>query len=272
MKGVCPSRRPGGRARAFTLIELLVVVAILAVLAAILVPAVTRALAAGRQSFCAQNLHQIHLANTQYAGDHGRYAPAAPDLFGANLTRWHGARTERRQPFKAGSGPLAEYLGSVAAVRSCPALRGARSGPDANAFEAACGGYGYNQVGVGSTSYFDGYNGDALRQGMAPEDLASPASTVMFADTAFPQPYQSPDYLIEYSFAEPYHFLSGSAPPAATSTALPSIHFRHRTQANVVWGAGQVSARPLTVPGPGPYQAYGLGWFGDRDNNLFDPF
>lgn len=260
------------RVSAFTLVELLVVMAVIGVLGALLAPAVSEALAAARQSLCAQQLHQLVLANTQYAGDHSHYAPAAPDLFGANQTRWHGGRTHSSAPFDPARGPLRDYLGTLAAVRACPALKGTRSGPSVNAFEAACGGYGYNHLGVGSTTYLDGYTPKALRQGMMPDELSTPASTLMFADTAFPQPYHAPAYLIEYSFAEAYFFVNGSPPRETSEPALPSIHFRHRGHANVAWAAGQVSAEPIAVPGPDAYARFGIGWVGGRHNRLFDPY
>lgn len=45
--------------RAFTLVELLVVVTIIAILAGILMPALSKAKEAGRATTCLSNLHQI---------------------------------------------------------------------------------------------------------------------------------------------------------------------------------------------------------------------
>lgn len=55
------------RGRGFTLIELLVVIAIIAILAAILVPAVQRALDRGREALCQSNLHQLGVGFNTYA-------------------------------------------------------------------------------------------------------------------------------------------------------------------------------------------------------------
>jgi len=264
-----PGYTPSGTA--FTIIELLVVIGVIGLLVALLSPALVRAREAAKASECASNLRQLYTANTLYAASDGHYVPASADLHSSNLQRWHGIRPSVNEPFDGTQGPLAPYLEESTAIKACPSFARYKTEQAQNAFEAGTGGYGYNNRGVGSQSYQYGFNAEADKRGMAPSSIRHPAATVMFTDAAFPQPYGSPSYLIEHSFAEAYHFLKPDE-PVEYGQAQPSIHFRHGGEANVVWCDGHVTDEPLETEYSAAYTALDVGWFGGSDNELFDPF
>ena len=280
--------------RAFTLVELLVVVAIVTTLLSIMLPSLRQAHKQARATVCKSNLHQLHLANSSYAVENrDLYVPAASDMltgFGGRH-RWHGVRLAvsvhpdpEMNTFDPLKGPLASSL-LDGKVKQCPErVRFIEEGTR-NAFEAGTGGYGYNLVGVGSRFYQSAWSHQELHAGRqyllgwTASGLKRPAGTIMFTDTAFKQ-YHSKhgDYLTEYSFCEPPWSVSATVngpqlrtgQPPEMWLMVPTIHFRHAAKTNVAWCDGHVASERPTYT-KADLDQWNLGWFGPKDNSLFDP-
>src|SRR5262249_51788100 len=91
----------------FTLIELLVVISIIALLAALLLPALRRVHDNARTAQCASNLKQMALAMTMYFADNQDHYPA--------ITYW----TQFNQYYS-----LSPYLRNARSLFICPSARG----------------------------------------------------------------------------------------------------------------------------------------------------
>ena len=264
--------------KAFTLIELLVVISVIALLTAILMPALGAARSGSRSLACKSNLRQLLLASVGYAAENdGSYVPAASDLWdNAGLHRWHGRRDTRDDPFDPLRGPLAGYLVD-GRVKECPAKVDFVKGQDWRAnFEQGSGGYGYNMTYIGSRLWQGGVDSigawkDSYARTTRMTEVATPGETLMFTDTAMANAQRT---LIEYSFAEPpFTVLNGRT---ATGFYLsPSVHFRHRDRANVGWADGHIDPRRLAkFDGENVYGVDSadmkLGWFKPVNNTFFD--
>lgn len=133
------------RRGAFTLIELLVVVAIIAVLAALLLPSLGAVRDSARSTRCQSNLRQIGLSFEAYAQDWEQY----PDYYTTDGVYWQ----TRLEPYLDAEGDTANAATARASMaqgkgvmRSCPAWK-------TSAFYAiAAADAGGRTIGYGMTS------------------------------------------------------------------------------------------------------------------------
>jgi prepilin-type processing-associated H-X9-DG protein/prepilin-type N-terminal cleavage/methylation domain-containing protein len=108
------------RATTFTLIELLVVVAIIAILAAMLLPALTKAKGAAHTAVCANNQKQFGIAVDFYADAHEGRLPWGwnstydQEQYGTNSSPWQGYGGN------SWSILLLPYVGETLALYDCP--------------------------------------------------------------------------------------------------------------------------------------------------------
>lgn len=75
--------------RAFTLIEMLVVIAIVAILAALVLPALSRAKTGALRTTCTDNLLQINLGTHLYAADYSDTLPSEPGVIATTFATNH---------------------------------------------------------------------------------------------------------------------------------------------------------------------------------------
>lgn len=174
---------PTGSSRGFTLIELLVVVAIIALLIAIMLPALGHARGSARTVACASNQRQLVTAFTLYSDDHR--GMALPHVHAAGLTRtyWYARENIATRTLDHTEGTLAPYLSAPTGDRSvfeCPEQREGSytTQGSTGSFTST---YGYNAYGLAPST--SGYHELYDRRTVRLAQIQRPSAQLVFADT-----------------------------------------------------------------------------------------
>ena len=135
--------------RAFTLTELLVVMAIIAILAALLLPAIDLVRSTAQATRCASNLRQVGMATQAYTLDwRGVHAPLKTQASWASLApadypygvHWH----DLTAPYVEGDGTRFGDNNFKGVLWGCPSWRGAGVGAGLGGVNGGWTGYGRN--------------------------------------------------------------------------------------------------------------------------------
>jgi prepilin-type N-terminal cleavage/methylation domain-containing protein/prepilin-type processing-associated H-X9-DG protein len=226
-----PKRSEGG----FTLIELLVTIAIIAILAAMFLPALNKSKLSAQRAACENNLQQLGIATEIYLGDSGgkfffRSFAAIP----AGQQWWFGwlaSGAEGQRAFDLSTGVLFPYL-NASDVRLCPS-------PVWNSpqFKPK----GTNVIfSYGCNSYlFAAQNGTQTKTPVSANVISHPADTALYADAAQVNTFQPPASAANPMFEEFYY--EDLETNYANPNNTPNCQFRHSQKANVTFADGHVA-------------------------------
>jgi prepilin-type N-terminal cleavage/methylation domain-containing protein/prepilin-type processing-associated H-X9-DG protein len=188
---------------AFTLVELLVTVAIIAILASLLFPAMGRAKQSGYSTVCRNNLRQMGIGISLYASDTSVF----PAFYAVDATGRGNNWFKALSRYVVSSWPETDLPGSPnpskktpTGVFTCPAYRRLPAyyvNPD-SIYTQPFGSYGYNRNGTGGGPFFNecfGLGGAVLATDFvvkSPDDvvyvkendISVPADFLVFGDSA----------------------------------------------------------------------------------------
>jgi prepilin-type N-terminal cleavage/methylation domain-containing protein/prepilin-type processing-associated H-X9-DG protein len=155
--------------KAFTLVELLVVIAVIAILAALLLPALSQGKEKGKTISCRSNLKQLDVAAMLYASEHQDQLP--PRLL---LPLW---------PL-----PLQPYYRDVAILKCPTELNGSARSYIINGWND------YFRANL-SDANFEAFMNFQWPQGMKMSQIPNPAETIVFGEKRTGSPHAYMDFL-----------------------------------------------------------------------------
>lgn len=214
------------------MVELLVVISIIAILGALLLPALRRGKSSAQNARCLGNLRQLGLASHLYWDDNA----GCCFRYGGSLTNggqlywfgWMGTGAEGERAFDITQGALYPYL-QGRGVELCPAFNYFSPSLKLKA-KGASYGYGYNLY----------LSAGPREPPVRTSRIAKPSTTVLLADAAQVNTWQPP--------ASPSHPMLEEWYYVDVNSNQPNGHFRHSGKAQVAYCDGR-AGREKFVPG-----------------------
>jgi prepilin-type N-terminal cleavage/methylation domain-containing protein/prepilin-type processing-associated H-X9-DG protein len=243
---LCPKSLEQARRReqeGFTLIELLVVMAVIAIVAAFLLPALARSKAPAQSAKCVSNLRQFGFAAEMYWDENGgRTFAYGGNAAGNGELYWFGwisAGAEETRTFDPTQGALYPYMGNSPDL--CPSFDYTSPQFKLKASVPTCD-YGYNLT--LSPNGSSAPNMKTIRQ---------PPALALLADAAQVNTFESPASPGNPMFEEWYYI--------DNEPAQPNGQFRHDQRANTVFCDGHWAREAMTAGTLDPrLPAEWIGW------------